>query len=116
MKFSFRSRIEFKDLAIFAISLDPKQDLTFRISNIPTRSFLVKISRTIYIDIFRTIQNNPAGIFIIPEIYQLLPRVGTDLILNQSLRKAIKKFALGPCRTSQEGEKIREGLCEWGMN
>ena len=67
MKISLRHFIELKDLAILAISFDAKENLTLRISNFPTRSFLVKISRTIIIHVFRTIQNYPARIFTFPE-------------------------------------------------
>jgi hypothetical protein len=64
----FRNRIKFKNLTGFTILLDAKQDLTFRISTFPAGPLWVKISRTIYINVFRTIQNNPTGLFTIPEI------------------------------------------------
>jgi hypothetical protein len=60
--------IKHKDLATLAISLNAKQDLTLRISDFPTGPFLIKISRAIFIHVFRTTQNNPTGIFAFPEI------------------------------------------------
>jgi hypothetical protein len=73
---------------------------------------LVKISRTIYINVFRTLQNNPTGIFIFPEICQFIPPpILPDPILNQSLKKAIKKrLVLDPLRTSQGDKEVKESL------
>jgi hypothetical protein len=68
MRTSFRTRIKYKNLTSFTILSDAKQDLTLRISNFPAGFLLVKISRTIFINVFRTIQNNPTGVFAIPEI------------------------------------------------
>jgi hypothetical protein len=52
MKTRLRNRIKFKNLASFAISFDAEQDLALRISNFPAGSFLVKISRTILVNVF----------------------------------------------------------------
>jgi hypothetical protein len=68
LKTCFGNRIKFKNLAGFTIFFNPEQDFTFRISNFPAGPLLVKISRTIFINVFRTIQNNPTGLFAIPEI------------------------------------------------
>jgi len=68
MKISFRRRIKFKDLATFAIPFDAKQDLILCISALPTGAFWVKIGGTTRIDIFRTIEEIPAGCFAVPVI------------------------------------------------
>ena len=44
--------IKFKNLTTFAISLDAKQDITFRISIFPTGPFWIEISRAIYMYVF----------------------------------------------------------------
>jgi hypothetical protein len=60
--------IKVKDLATLAISFDVKQDLTLRISNFPTGPLLRNISGTIFTNVFRTTQYNPARILTFPEI------------------------------------------------
>jgi len=60
--------IKFKNFTNFTILFDAEEDFTLCISYFPTGPLLVKISRAIDIYIFRTIQNDPAGIFPVPEI------------------------------------------------
>ena len=57
-----------KDLATFAISLDAEQDLILCISILPTGAFWMKIGGATRIDIFRTIEELPAGCFAVPVI------------------------------------------------
>jgi len=68
MKIRFRTRIKFKNLAGFTIPFDAKQDLVLRIGTFPTGDFRIKISRATGINIFRTIEEAPAGCFPIPKI------------------------------------------------
>jgi hypothetical protein len=95
----FRNRIKFKDLTTLTIPFDGKQDLILCIGTLPTGAFWIEICWTMGIDIFRTTKETPAGYFSVPEIWQFLPRVRTDLILNQSPKKAIKKISLRSRRT-----------------
>jgi hypothetical protein len=68
MKIRFRTRIKFKNLTGFTILIDAKQDFTFCVSFFPAGAFRVKISRTIFINVFGTIRDNPTGLFPVPEI------------------------------------------------
>jgi hypothetical protein len=68
MKISFKSRIKFRNLTGFTVFFNAKQDFTFCVSFFPTGAFRIKISRTIFINVSGTIQDNPTGLFPIPEI------------------------------------------------
>jgi len=68
LKIGPRSRTKFKNLAAFAIPFDAEQDLILCISTLPARALWIKIGWTMGIDIFRTIKENPAGYFPVPEI------------------------------------------------
>jgi hypothetical protein len=68
MSISFRDTIKLKNLTIFAIFVDTEQNLAMRVRSLPAGSLLKNISRAIDINIFRTIQNDPARIFPVPEI------------------------------------------------
>jgi hypothetical protein len=68
MKISLQGVIKLKNLATLAISLNAKQDLTLCVCNFPTGHLLIKISWTIFINVFRTTQYNPTRIFTFPEI------------------------------------------------
>jgi len=80
--------MNFKNLAVFTILFDAKQDFTFCVSFFPAGAFRVKISRTIFINVFGTIQDNPAGFFPVPETWQFVPRIPTNSILDQSQEKS----------------------------
>lgn len=64
----FRSRKKFKNLAALTIPFDAEQDLILCISALPTGAFWVKIGGTTRVDIFRTIEEIPAGCFAVPVI------------------------------------------------
>ncbi len=68
MKIRFRSRMEFKNLATFAVSFHTKQDLILCIGTLPAGNLWIKMGWTTGIDIFRTIKESPAGYFTVPEI------------------------------------------------
>jgi len=55
------------NLAVFAFTSDACQDFTLGVSNFPARHFLVKISRTLSINVLRTAQDNPARFLPFPE-------------------------------------------------
>jgi hypothetical protein len=67
MRIRFRTRIESENLASPTILFDAKQDFTFGVSLFPTGAFRVKMSRTIFINVFGTIQDNPTRLFPVPE-------------------------------------------------
>jgi hypothetical protein len=67
MKIRSRTRIKFKNLTGFTILFDAKQDFTFCVSFFPAGAFWIKIGWTIFINVFGTIQDNPAGCFPVPE-------------------------------------------------
>ncbi len=66
-KSGFRARPKCKNPAAFTVSLDAEQNLILRISAFPAGTFWIEIGRTAGIDIFRTIEENPAGCFPVPE-------------------------------------------------
>ncbi len=109
MEISLRGMIKLKDLATLAISLNAKQDLTLRISDFPTGPFLIKISRAIFIHVFRTTQNNPTRIFAFPEIGQFIPSVSAlhfRTILKKSNKKDSQLIRAGFFR----GQRSKESL------
>ncbi len=67
MKISLRSGPKCKNPAAFTVSLDAEQNLILRISAFPAGTFWIEIGRTTGKDIFRTIEENPAGCFPVPE-------------------------------------------------
>lgn len=113
MKISFRSRTKLKNLATFAIPFDAKQDLILCIGTLPARALWIKIGRTTGIDIFRAIKESPARCFPVPEVWHFIFLILPGLILNQSLKKAIKKIEPWPRRTSEVEKEIEESL--WGV-
>jgi len=68
LKVGFRSRKKFKNLAALTIPFDAEQDLILCISALPARALWIKIGGTTGIDIFRTIEELPAGCFAVPVI------------------------------------------------
>ncbi len=67
IEISFRARPKCKNPAAFTVSLDAEQNLILGISAFPAGTFRIEIGRTTGIDIFRTIEENPAGCFSFPE-------------------------------------------------
>ncbi len=55
------------NFAVFAITSNAGQNFTLGVSSLPTRHFLVEISRTLRIHEFRTVQDNPARFLPFPE-------------------------------------------------
>ncbi len=88
-KSGFRARPKCKKPAAFTVSLDAEQNLILGISAFPAGTFWIEIGRTTGIDIFRTIEENPARCFPFPEAWHGVPQIQPDLILNQSAEKAI---------------------------
>ena len=60
--------IEAVDLAIHAIFTKRCEDLGLRVCDLPAWPLRVKIGRTFLPDIFRAVQNLPAGFLAFPEI------------------------------------------------
>ena len=101
--------MKFKNLARFAIPLDAKQNLILCISALPTGALRIEIGWTTRINVFRAVKEGPARCFPVPEIWQFLPQVRTDSILNQSLKKATQK--LDPCHAGLfKGRRHRVGF------
>ncbi len=59
--------VQFENFAVFAISLDAKQDFTLGISCFPAGALRIKIGRAFLIDVFGTLQSDPARLLSFPE-------------------------------------------------
>jgi len=60
--------IEVADLAVCAILTKRREDFGLRVSDLPAWPLRIKIGRTFLPDVFRAVQNLPAGFLAFPEI------------------------------------------------
>jgi len=60
--------IKFKDLAIFAFPFDAQQDFALGVGGFPARPLSITVGRAVGIDIPRTIEHDPTGLFPFPEV------------------------------------------------